>query len=241
MGFSIQRFYRNREAVIKGTALFLLDIILIIASMTGALWMRYDFSFVNIDPVFWESVQDYMWINVVCTVIINAFCRLYTSLWRFASLEELKNAIIAILLSSFVQYCGMKLFKYPVPRSYIFLYIMLLSFCIIVPRFSYRFIRIAYHNREVIWQSKPVVTMVVGAGAAGYMLVREMKNSKHLNRKVPCIIDDDKQKIGTYLQGIPIVGGQKDIPAMAKKYNIEEIIIAIPTLKEEKRRECGLC
>ena len=237
MGFSIQRFYRNREAVIKGTALFLLDIILIIASMTGALWMRYDFSFVNIDPVFWESVQDYMWINVVCTVIINAFCRLYTSLWRFASLEELKNAIIAILLSSFLQYCGMKLFKYPVPRSYIFLYIMLLSFCIIVPRFSYRFIRIAYHNREVIWQSKPVVTMVVGAGAAGYMLVREMKNSKHLNRKVPCIIDDDKQKIGTYLQGIPIVGGQKDIPAMAKKYNIEEIIIAIPTLKEEKRRE----
>ena len=237
MGFSIQRFYRNREAVIKGTALFLLDIILIIASMTGALWMRYDFSFVNIDPVFWESVQDYMWINVVCTVIINAFCRLYTSLWRFASLEELKNAIIAISLSSFVQYCGMKLFKYPVPRSYIFLYIMLLSFCIIVPRFSYRFIRIAYHNREVIWQSKPVVTMVVGAGAAGYMLVREMKNSKHLNRKVPCIIDDDKQKIGTYLQGIPIVGGQKDIPAMAKKYNIEEIIIAIPTLKEEKRRE----
>ena len=115
MGFSIQRFYRNREAVIKGTALFLLDIILIIASMTGALWMRYDFSFVNIEPVFWESVQDYMWINVVCTVIINAFCRLYTSLWRFASLEELNNAIIAILLSSFVQYCGMKLFRYPVP------------------------------------------------------------------------------------------------------------------------------
>ena len=237
MGVNIQRFYRNREAVIKGAALFLLDIILIMASMVGALWMRFDFSFINIEPAFWESVRDYMWINVVCTVIINAFCRLYTSLWRFASLEELKNAIIAILLSSFIQYCGMKLLKYPVPRSYIFLYIMLLSFCIIVPRFSYRFIRIAYHNREIIWQTKPVVTMVVGAGAAGYMLVREMKNSKHLNRKVPCIIDDDKQKIGTYLQGIPIVGGQKDIPAMAKKYNIEEIIIAIPTLKEEKRKE----
>ena len=79
--------------------------------------------------------------------------------------------------------------------------------------------------------------MVVGAGAAGYMLVREMKNSKHLNRKVPCIIDDDPNKIGTYLQGIPIVGSKEEIPAMAKKYNIEEIIIAIPTLKDEKQHE----
>lgn len=231
------RFYRNREAVIKGAALFLFDIILIIFCMVGALWMRFDFRFVNIEPVFWESVRSYMWINVVCTVIINAICHLYTSLWRFASLEELKNAIVAIVLSSFVQYCGMKLFGLPVPRSYIFIYIMLLSICIIVPRFSYRFLRIAYRNHEVIWQTKPVVTMVVGAGAAGYMLVREMKNSKHLNRKVPCIIDDDRKKIGTYLQGIPIVGGKEDIPAMAKKYGVEEIIVAIPTLKEDKQRE----
>ena len=69
------------------------------------------------------------------------------------------------------------------------------------------------------------------------MLVREMKNSKHLNRKVPCIIDDDPKKIGTYLQGIPIVGNKEDIPEMAKRYGIEEIIIAIPTLKDDKQHE----
>ena len=237
MKINKHRFYRNREAVIKGAALFLLDAILIIGCMVGALWMRFDFSFTNIEPVFWESVCSYMWINVVCTLLINAVCRLYTSLWRFASLEELKNAIIAILLSSFIQFFGMRLLGLPVPRSYIFIYTMLLAICIIGPRFSYRFLRIAFHNHEIIWQSKPVVTMVVGAGSAGYMLVREMKNSKHLNRKVPCIIDDDPQKIGTYLQGIPIVGTKEEIPAMAKKYNIEEIIIAIPTLKDEKQHE----
>ena len=237
MKINKHRFYRNREAVIKGAALFLLDAILIIGCMVGALWMRFDFSFTNIEPVFWESVCSYMWINVVCTLLINAVCRLYTSLWRFASLEELKNAIIAILLSSFIQFFGMRLLGLPVPRSYIFIYTMLLAICIIGPRFSYRFLRIAFHNHEIIWQSKPVVTMVVGAGSAGYMLVREMKNSKHLNRKVPCIIDDDPQKIGTYLQGIPIVGTKEEIPAMAKKYNIEEIIIAIPTLEDESRHE----
>ena len=237
MKINIHRFYKNREAVIKGTALFLLDVILIMGCMVGALWMRFDFSFTNIEPAFWNSVCSYMWINVICTVIINMVCKLYTSLWRFASLEELKNAIAAIILSSFMQFCGMKLLGLRVPRSYIFIYMMLLAVCIIVPRFSYRFFRIAYHNHEVIWQTKPVVTMVVGAGAAGYMLVREMKNSKHLNRKVPCIIDDDPNKIGTYLQGIPIVGRKEDIPAMAKKYNIEEIIIAIPTLKDKEQRE----
>ena len=237
MKINMHRFYRNREAVIKGAALFLLDAVLVMACMVGALWIRCDFSFSSIDPVFLESIGSYLWINVICTVLINAFCKLYTSLWRFASLEELKNALIAILLSSFIQFFGMRLLGLPVPRSYIFIYTMLLAVCIIGPRFSYRFLRIAFHNHETIWQSKPVVTMVVGAGAAGYMLVREMKNSKHLNRKVPCIIDDDPNKIGTYLQGIPIVGRKEDIPAMAKKYNIEEIIIAIPTLKDESRRE----
>ena len=237
MMVNIHKFYRSREAVIKGAALFLLDVILTICCMVGALWLRFDFSFRNIEPVFWDSVRNYMWINVICTVVVNAFCHLYSSLWRFAGLEELKNAIVAIVLSSFIQYCGMQLLGYPVPRSYIFIYILLHSVCMIAPRFSYRFLRIAYRNYEVIWQTKPVVTMVVGAGAAGYMLVREMKNSKHLNRKVPCIIDDDPQKIGTYLQGIPIVGNKESIPDMAKKYNIEEIIIAIPTLKDEKRRE----
>lgn len=237
MRVNIRRFYGNREAFIKGMALLLLDGILIIGCMVGALWLRVDFSFANIDPIFWESVRKYMWINVGCTILINALCRLYTSLWRFASLEELKNAIIAIGLSSLLQYLGMQILDLPVPRSYIFIYVMLLSVCIIVPRFTYRFLRIAYRNHEVIWKSKPVVTMVVGAGAAGYMLVREMKNSKHLNRKIPCIIDDDPQKVGTYLQGIPIVGKKEDIPEMAKKYSIEEIIIAIPTLKDQDQKE----
>lgn len=233
----LNRGFRNKEAVIKGTALLLLDIILTIACMVGALWMRFDFSFSNIEPVFWESVSKYLWINVVCTVIVNACCKLYTSLWRFASIVELKNALIAIVISSALQFFGMRLLHYPVPRSYIFIYIMLFSVCMILPRFAYRFLRIAYRNHEVIWQSKPIATMVVGAGAAGYMLVREMKNSKHLNRKIPCIIDDDPKKLGTYLQGIPIVGSREMIPAMAKKYNIEEIIIAIPTLKENNRKE----
>ena len=93
MRVTIRNFYKNREAFIKGASLFLLDIILTIGCMVGALWLRFDFGFTKIEPVFWDSVRDYMWINVVCTVAINALCKLYTSLWRFASLEELKKRV----------------------------------------------------------------------------------------------------------------------------------------------------
>ena len=217
MGKNFNRLRKNRDAVIKGTALFLLDIILIACSMVGALWLRFDFGLLNIEPVFWQSVVEYMPINIVCTVIINFIFRLYTSLWRFASVVELKNTVCAVILSSLAQFAGMKILDLPVPRSYIFIYIMLLAGCIIIPRFAYRFIRIMWSNYRTAAKINPKVTMVVGAGAAGYTIIREIKNSKHLNAVVPCIIDDDAQKQGTYLQGIPIVGKKEDIPEIAKK------------------------
>lgn len=237
MNYIIQKFNKNKDVYIRGGGLLILDAVLIAACMVGALWMRFDFSFGKIEPYFLASVEKYMWINLVTTILVNMFFKLYTSLWRFASIEELKNAVSAVLVSAFLQICGMTLLEYKTPRSYIFIYTMLLAVCIIVPRFSYRFLRIAYHNRFQLKQDdKPIVTMVIGAGAAGYVLVREMKNSKHLSRRIPCIIDDDPQKQGTYLQGIPIVGKKEDIERMAKKYGIEEIIIAIPTLTEEERK-----
>lgn len=228
---------KNKDVFIRGGALFLLDIVLIACCMVGALWLRFDFRLLNIEPVFWQSVIEYMPVNLVCTVIINFIFRLYTSLWRFAGIIELKNTVCAVLLSSLAQFVGMKFLDFPVPKSYIFIYTMLLAGCMTVPRFAYRFIRIMWSNHRFAAKISPRVTMVVGAGAAGYMILREIKNSKHLNAVVPCIIDDDDQKQGTYLQGIPIVGKKEDIPEKVRQYGIEEIIIAIPTLSEEERRK----
>lgn len=111
-----------------------------------ALWMRFDFKFSKIKPIFWKSVFDYMWINVLCTVIISSICKLYTSLWCLVSVVEMKNIIIAIVFSSVLQFGGMHLLGYSVPRSYIFIYIMLISAYMIVSRFSYRGLCIAYNN-----------------------------------------------------------------------------------------------
>ena len=99
----------------------MLDIFLIACCMVGALWLRYDFQLSNIDPFFWQSIVEYLPINIICTVIINLIFRLYTSLWRFASIVELKNAVCAVFISSLIQWIGMKILDLPVPRSYIFI------------------------------------------------------------------------------------------------------------------------
>ena len=220
----------------RGLLLLFLDIAVVIVSMTGALWIRFDFSFQKIEPQFWHSIREYMWFNVPCTIGVNALFRMYTSLWRFASIVELRNLVLSVLVSSGLQLAGLRILGLVVPRSYIIIYTLLLLALMIIPRFSYRFLRINRRRREFS-NASPIVTMVVGAGAGGFMMIREMKNSKHLNRKIPCIIDDDPKKIGTWLQGIPVVGSKEDIPAMVKKYEIEEIVIAIPTLAPDKRRE----
>lgn len=228
---------RNKEMVLRGGALMFLDALIIIISMAGALWIRFDFHFGDISQEFIETVHDYLPVNIIVTILIYLIFKLYTSLWRFAGAEEMKNVILAGILSTAVQTIGMKAGGFAIPRSYPFLYLLLLVCLTVISRFSYRFLRLFYHNIQNMRKKKVMRTMIVGAGAAGYMIAREMKRSKHLNKKVCCIIDDSASKIGTYLQGIPIVGGKEKIPYFAEKYEIEEIVIAIPSLTHAAQQE----
>ena len=228
---------RNKEMVLRGGALMFLDALIIIISMAGALWIRFDFHFGDISQEFIETVHDYLPVNIIVTILIYLIFKLYTSLWRFAGAEEMKNVILAGILSTAVQTIGMKAGGFAIPRSYPFLYLLLLVCLTVISRFSYRFLRLFYHHVQNMRKKKVMHTMIVGAGAAGYMIAREMKRSKHLNKKVCCIIDDSTSKIGTYLQGIPIVGGKEKIPYFAEKYEIEEIVIAIPSLTHAAQQE----
>lgn len=228
---------RNKEMVLRGGALMFLDALIIIISMAGALWIRFDFHFGDISQEFIETVHDYLPVNIIVTILIYLIFKLYTSLWRFAGAEEMKNVILAGILSTAVQTIGMKAGGFAIPRSYPFLYLLLLVCLTVISRFSYRFLRLFYHHVQNMRKKKVMRTMIVGAGAAGYMIAREMKRSKHLNKKVCCIIDDSTSKIGTYLQGIPIVGGKEKIPYFAEKYEIEEIVIAIPSLTHAAQQE----
>ena len=117
---------QNKEMLIRQTGLVLLDFVTIQISMMGALWIRCDFHFSEIDTMFIESLVSYWWINIICTIIVYGVFHMYTSLWRFASVVELVYTVGAVLVSTMAQVIGMKWMNLFVPRSYPFLYAFLL-------------------------------------------------------------------------------------------------------------------
>ena len=212
-----------------------LDVCIILSSMGGALWVRMDFQFGGIDTVFLQSLGKYAGINIVCTLLVFRGFRLYNSLWRYAGMIELKNIVYAVTGSAVLQVVGMHVLHVPMPRSYPVLYLLLLFFLTGFSRFIWRIL--PERTQETEQKPDTIRTMIVGAGEAGNMLLKELVGSSHLNRKIVCIIDDDRTKIGTYLHGVPVAGTAKQIPTLAERYGVNEIIVAIPSASSSEKKE----
>ena len=124
------------------------------------------------------------------------------------------------------------------PRSLPVINLLLLMAGVCAVRYSYRLMRrVRNHPRE-----KRQNTMLIGAGAAGALVLKELQHSSHSTNKIVCIIDDDVAKRGSYLLGVPVVGGREKIAACVEKYHIDDIILAIPTASPSDRRDLiNLC
>lgn len=223
----------------RALLLLLGDITIIIMASIGALIARFDFSYNSIDAIYLESMYRYLPIHILTTVLIFYFCKMYHSLWKFISIHELGYIILANIVSFFMQIAGFHLMQYPIPRSYFFLEILLQTVMVVGIRFSYRFCRYLKEAREQRFgcgePQKRV--MIIGAGDAGRAIIKEILDSRHLTMKVCCVIDDDCNKEGRYINGIPIVGDRSVILKNVEKYKIDKIILAIPSASKEERRE----
>ena len=221
---------RDTQLMIRQLFLVVLDILIINASSFMALWTRFDFSIGNIEPRYISELLEYLPINTIITLGIFWLFRLYHSLWKFASVDELMNIIFATTVSEVVQYIGMKLMHIEIPRSYFPLHLIFMAGFVICSRFAYRFLRRA--SNQYHCESSHRI-MVIGAGDAANILIREMIHSSYLDGKVVCAIDDDKLKIGKYIQGIKIVGNRNTILENVEKYGITDIIIAMPSASQK--------
>lgn len=228
---------KNPKKRIRVSLLLCYDIGAILISEYCALLIRFEFRPSLIKEVFLESMLHYSFINVLCTLLIFSLFSLYESLWRYASVTELLNTVLACVLSSMAQVVGMYMLQYRMPRSYFILYLLLLLPLMVAGRFSYRFLRIMKQRMYTDHLEQPIITMVIGAGDAGTLIIKEMQSSYHLKNKVVCVIDDNPQKKGTRILGLPIVGGRDKIPYAVKKYKIQEIVVAIPTIVPKDKKE----
>ncbi|WP_044913843.1 polysaccharide biosynthesis protein [Butyrivibrio sp. WCE2006] len=234
--FNFAKFYRR-------VGLIVYDVLSIIIASYMALLMRYEFNIDLVPYEFMEPVNDYLVINVVISLIVFYFFRLYNSLWAYAGENELQNLVFACVTSGIANAIGLQFFRIgrvTVPQSYYFLYTFILITLIFVSRFSYRFIRSVKHKTEN--RKNTTSVMVIGAGESGNIIIKEIVNSNFSSMVIRCIIDDDRGKWGHYIQGIRVVGGRDKILECADLYDIDEIIVAIPSLsRSEMRKLLDLC
>lgn len=222
---TIKKFY-DKKILIRRLFLIVLDILLINFSSFCALIIRFD-SISRIDPNWIDKILSYLPIYIPVTIVIFLAFRLYHNLWRYAGIEEMANVIYACIVVVLVQYIGTIVMGLKMFRSYYPLNLLFLICLIGGTRFLYRLIRMV-SNRYPIDSKKHI--MIIGAGEAANAIIREIQNSEYLDGKIICAIDDNKSKRNSYIQGIKIIGNRYDIPEAVIKYNITDIIIAIPTL-----------
>lgn len=223
----MRMWIENNQLLLKKIVLVIYDIIAIVAASLMALFLRFERNYGAIPKEYLEKSLQYIVIVIALTLIIFYYFRLYSSLWTYAGATELVNITVASALSSGVQMMIMVFFEMSMPRSYYILYGGSLLVLIFISRYSYRGIRTLVKRQTNTENDSRV--MVVGAGAAGNMLVREIRNSGHVHKRVVCIVDDDRAKEGSYLHGVKVVGSRENIPELVKKYKIDEIIIAMPS------------
>ncbi len=211
------------------------DMVSILVASVLSLYVRYDFKFMDVPREFWVAVLDAYWYNAVIVAVVFAIFKLYNSVWRYASDTELVNNAIAVVICSIMQPIIFWIEGVRLPTSYPFFYGFFLMILTCGVRFSYRILRILQNRRLHHFGGKSRVNcMIVGAGAAGNAILKEIESSSYLSIHVACAIDDNPGCHGKYLRGVPIVGGRESIPDNVEKYNIDEIIIAIPSASRQK-------
>jgi len=216
--------------------LALVDLVVIQFSAFMALLARFDFSYTLLrESMFLDALLRYApWFTMLTVLIFIPF-KLYSSLWEFASVDELLHILLAAMAVAVLQFAAIVLNLVNLPLSFPMLNAMFLAVLTVLFRFSYRMARSIARRRSR--RGVQARTMLIGAGSAGMQTLREFETSENSKNHVVCIIDDDPQKTGRYLNNVKIVGTRRDIAKAAQDYRVEEIVFAIPAAPTQQRKQ----
>ncbi len=218
--------------------LFAYDFFAVSLSYFMGLWFLFDCRFSQIPQ---ELLQKYIWFSaisgVICIAIFLAM-KLYNSIWRFASYTELIRTIFAVgchtVVHSFLSWFLTDWISVP----YVIVGACLHLLFALVIRFAYRFVLILKRSTQISQVSAKVKrVMLVGAGNAGQVILRDINRQNSANMRVCCIVDDNSNKWGRYIDGVLVAGGRDQIVDLAKRYQIDQIFIAIPSATNEQKKD----
>lgn len=224
------------QLLVRRFFLFLTDTFLLNACVYLSLIMRFDVGIVSIEPQYINNYVDNMLFYTIISLLIFWVFRLYHSLWQYASIAEVYRIAEACITVEVVHFLSNKMVGNMLPRSCYFNAAIYLIIAICASRFMYRMIRTVLNKYRNIKTSNNV--MIIGAGEATNVIMREIQSSSYLaNSNIACIIDDDRRKVGKYIRGVKVIGTRDKIKEAAKLYDIDEIIFAIPSASNEVKRD----
>lgn len=215
--------------------LILYDIAVVNFSYLAALWLRFDLKFSAISSKYLTAWTTFTPFYTVFCLVVFWRMRLYKSIWKYASYTELVYLLQATLFTGAFHTIFITVFLRRMPISYYMIGIMLQFLFMVGIRFSYRFMLLLKNEQDKSDTASRV--MVIGAGNAGQAIIRDIRRTGEVHDKVVCVIDDNPNKWGRYIEGIQVVGGRDTILENAEKYKVQKIYLAIPSATAEQRRD----
>ena len=215
-----------RKLRVRQLMLIIADILSIIFSLYGSLILRFEGS---LEQTYISNINSVLLIVIILNIAILFLMKMYKSLWQFASVTELFNVITSSIFCSLVNTVIFEIANKDLPEACYFLYFLLLTLCLGITRFSYRFIRM--YKSHIVPKSRRELqkVMIIGAGLAGEKTYQEITYNPSVYKKVVCFIDDDKSKQGRRIHDVTVYGGREKIIEVAKKFGVEEILLAMPS------------
>ena len=228
------KFLMHWQVVTLGLIIY--DFVAVCAAYFLALWIRFDCKYSEIPLEYLAPYFKTILIYAIAVVIVFWCLRLYKSIWRFASYNELLRVCIGTLITISGYIAATLLFVKRMPISYYLFGIVIQFIFTLGIRFAYRFI-LLLRGRNTKNDAPETRVMIVGAGRAGQFIYRDIKGAIETKERVCCFIDDNPNKFGRYIDGVPVFGGRDRILEACDKYDIEKIYVAIPSASAEQKRD----
>lgn len=216
--------------------LMLYDFLMIHFSYFLALWIRFDCIYSAIPKQYLTSYLHFITVYSIASIAFFCFLHMYKSMWQYASYGELIKTLLGSVAASLLHMIFISAIFGRMPLSYYLWGSIVQLIFLIAPRFAYR---LPLFLRSVFKRTDETVgrVMIIGAGQAGQMILRDLNTTERLHDKAVCLIDDDSNKWGRYVEGVPVVGGRDDILLNVEKYHVTKIFLAIPSAKTEDKKD----
>ncbi|MCB0882208.1 MAG: polysaccharide biosynthesis protein [Thermoleophilia bacterium] len=205
-----------------------------------AYWLAFQMRFDG-DPSrrYDRLFNDTVWLVVCITLLVFVVARFYTKWWRFTSLRDIQTILGACALAGLIV---MAVFTFwqpdrvpSVPRGVLLAHLLFSMVLVPGARFLVRSIIERPPRSEIVSRGKEV--LVVGAGEAGNIMIKEMKRNRALGYTPVGLVDDDLRKQGMRVMGVRVRGTRADLPRLLRELEIDEVIIAMPSASGSVRQE----